>query len=290
MARRVARPVALRITRIVAPWGVSANTATLVAWLCGTTAAAAWAWGNIAGWLLGAFLLELWYLLDHVDGQLARLRGTASLDGTQLDYLMHHTVNLVVPLGIGCGLAVRTSEPLWALGGLLWGLALLLLGLQHDARYKAFVQRLKRVRGELRVAGGGGARPESQPPIPRRPLHLMAWAARKTCEIHVLMNLLAVAALVQWGLDDVSLTIGRWCTASAASLAAVVAGWTLVRSQLRGEAEREFSAWYQPPEGCKLTFADGWWDVRRHTPAGEPDGDCPDFRVNENRSVPFDAT
>ena len=55
--------------------------------------------GLACGWIVAAGLLQLWYLLDHVDGQLARLRGTASLDGVQLDFLMHHTVNLLVPLG-----------------------------------------------------------------------------------------------------------------------------------------------------------------------------------------------
>ena len=34
MARRISRPLALRITWVLAPWGVSANTATLAAWVC----------------------------------------------------------------------------------------------------------------------------------------------------------------------------------------------------------------------------------------------------------------
>lgn len=195
MARRISRPAALRITRCIAPWAVSANAATLVAWACGAAAAAALAWGTLGGWLLGAGLLQLWYLLDHVDGQLARLRGTASLDGVQLDYLMHHTINLLVPLGIGLGLFARSAEPLWLLGGLVWGLALLLITLRHDARYKAFVRRLKRVRGQLHVCGGGGGRPEVQPPVPRHPLRLAAWTARKACETHVITNLLGVLAL-----------------------------------------------------------------------------------------------
>jgi hypothetical protein len=170
MARRISRPMALRVTRVVAPWGVSANAATLAAWGCGVAAAAAFGGGTVWGWLIGAVLLQAWYLLDHVDGQLARLRGTASLDGVQLDYLMHHTVNLLVPLGVGFGLFAREAEPLWLVGGLIWGGSLLLVTLQHDARYKAFTRRLKRVRGPLLVHGGGGGRPIPQPPVPRHPL------------------------------------------------------------------------------------------------------------------------
>ncbi len=83
-----------------------------------------------------------------------RLRGTASLDGVELDHLMHHAINLLVPTG-GAGQFVATGNPIWAFGGAVWAMSLVLLSARHDARYKAFVQRLKRVRGKLEVRGGG---------------------------------------------------------------------------------------------------------------------------------------
>jgi len=262
MARHVARPAALRITRVVAPWGVSANAATLAAWGCGVAGAAAFGWGTVWGWILAAVMLQLGYLLDHVDGQLARWQGTASLDGVQLDYLMHHTIHLLVPLGIGWGLFVRTAEPLWALGGLLWGVSLLLITLPHDARYKAFIQRLKRVHGRLHVDGGGGGRPEPQPPIPRHPWPLAAWIARKACEMHVMTNMLALTALAQLLTGDTRLLFGSIVLVLAAPTAAAVAVWTIVRSQQRHTAEEEFAAWYRVPEDHALIFADGWWLVQ----------------------------
>ena len=262
MARHVSRPAALRITRVVAPWGVSANLATFAAWAVGLAAAAALGWGTVWGWVLGAAMLQLWYLLDHVDGQLARLRGTASLDGVQLDYLMHHTINLLVPLGIGCGLFARGAEPLWAAGGLLWGVSSLLITLHHDARYKAFIQRLKRLRGQLHVRGGGGGRPAVQPRPPRRPVRLLAWTARKACEIHVVLNVLALIALGQLLTGDGQLLIGRIYLALMAPTAAAVAGWTIFRSQKTGAAEREFAAWFGLPPGHDLIFSDGWWTVQ----------------------------
>jgi len=269
MARRVSRPAALRITWLIAPWGISAHTATLAAWGCGMAAAGAFGWGTVWGYMAGAALLQIWYLLDHVDGQLARLRGTASLDGVQLDYLMHHTINLLVPLGIGCGLLVRTAEPLWALGGLVWGVALLLLTLHHDARYKAFIQRLKRVRGLLHVRGGGGARPMPQPSIPRRPLKLLGWAGRKACEMHVILNVLGLTALVQLLVGDTHLLVATTYLAVMVPVSVAVAAGTLVRSLQAGAAEREFSAWYRVPPGRELVFADGWWHVEpaRQEPA-----------------------
>ena len=262
MARNVSRPAALQVTQIIAPWGVSAHMATLVAWGFGLGAAAALGWGTIWGWIIGAVMLQTWYLFDHVDGQLARLRGTASLDGVQLDYMMHHTINLVVPLGIGWGLFARTSQPLWAAAGLLYGLSLLLLTLHHDARSKAFIKRLKRVHGRLEVIGGGVARPEPQPPMPGRPLRLAAWLARKACEPHVIVNLLAVIAIAQLALGDGRLIAGSTYLALMAPTAAAVTGWTIVRSQQQGTTEREFAAWFRPSRGEEIVFLDGWWFVR----------------------------
>ena len=275
MARRISRPAALGITWLVAPWGISANTATLAAWGCGVAASAALGWGTIAGWLLGAACLQLWYLLDHVDGQLARLHGTASLDGVQLDYLMHHTVNLLVPLGVGFGLFVRWSEPLWLLAGLAWGMSLLLITLQHDARYKAFVRRLKRLRGKLEVVGGGGGRPQPQPPIPRKPLQLAAWTARKSCETHVVMNLISAVAVAEWLSSDTRLIAATTYLAIMTPVAVVVAGWSIFRSQRAESAEAEFAQWYRVPAGQELTFADGWWSIEsgEHGSSGGPAGD-----------------
>ncbi len=265
MARRITRPLALRVTRVVMPLGVSAHAATLAAWATAMGAAVSFGWGTVGSWLLGAALLQLWYLLDHVDGQLARYRGTESLDGAALDYLMHHTVNLLVPIGIGWGAAVG-GERRWLLAGLAWGVGLLLLGLVNDVRYKAFIKRLKRVDGQLRVIGGGGGRPGPPATMPRQPTAAAAWVARKTCETHVMMNLVGAAALLQgllscWLPAEACLLIGSSYLATMAAVAPLLAAVTIWRSLSQGAAEREFAAWYQPPEGCHVVFEGGWWRV-----------------------------
>ena len=270
MARRVTRPMALRVTWVIHPWGLSAHAATLTAWSAGIAAALAFGWGNAAGWMLGAGLLQLWYLLDHVDGHLARFHRSASLDGTQLDYLMHHTINLLAPLGVGCGIASTCLEPLWSLAGLCWGLGLMLIGLQHDARYKAFIQRLKRLHGELHVIGGGGARPGPAPGPPRGAAPCFGWLARKLCEIHVTMNLLTLLALVWLASPSNGLLATKCVLVFMASLAILVALATLARSQQRQSCEQEFCEWFRVPPGHTLELVDGWWHVRdvgdQHSP------------------------
>jgi hypothetical protein len=260
MARRVSRPLALRITWVVQRWGVSAHAATCLAGLFALVAAICFGCGTVAGWLAGAVLLQVWYLLDHVDGQLARLYGATSLDGVQLDYLMHHVVNLLIPWGVGLGLAGRHFALAWLVLGLAWSLGLLLIGVINDARYKAFISRLKDVEGELLVVGGGG-RSERAPALPRRPLRMAAHLIRKSCEIHVVMNALTALAAVQWILDDRSLLLGRVYLCSMAPLSLLLAGAITIRGLRRGDCEREFAAWYRVPEGCMLTFAARRWIV-----------------------------
>lgn len=263
MARRVSRPLALRVTRIVAPWGVSANAVTLAAWLVALVAALACGLGTPLGFVIGAILLQTWYLLDHVDGQLARLRRSESLDGVALDYLMHHAVNAAVPLGIGYGLARGTGQELWALVGLAWSIGLLVVGLANDVRYKAFVQRLKRVRGELRVVGGAGGRPMPAARMPNSLLPLVKWSAAKLCETHVLMNLLAVVATLELLLAD-RRPWGIAALCAAAATAAVLRAIKTIRELCAGDrVEAEFARWYQPPEGAWMAFEEGWWVVRR---------------------------
>ena len=93
-------------------------------------------------------------------------------------------------------------------------------------------------------------------------MRLVAWTARKACEMHVVLNVLALIALGQLLSGDGQLLVGRIYLALMAPTAAAVAGWTVFRSQQSGSAEREFAAWYRVPPGYELVFSDGWWTVQ----------------------------
>jgi hypothetical protein len=260
-ARRFARPVALRITKLVAPTGVSAHAVTLAALATAIAAAGGFAISTPLGWFIGALLLDLWYVLDHVDGQLARWRGTASLDGTSLDYLMHHAVNLIVPQAIAFGLLKTTGVAGWFFVGLAWSCGLMLLHARHDARYKAFIQRLKIVDGELLAIGGGGGRPASST-WPRPNVRaVISWCGQKMCEMHVVAHLLLATAVVrlivpQWA--DRTATIAAALLTLPAVLLPIV---FIARGIWRGEAESEFALWYRVPADAALEFHDGRYVV-----------------------------
>lgn len=136
LARRFARPAALYLTWLLCRAPISANAVTSVALIVGWAAAICVA---TPGWFAaGVLLLWLWYLLDHVDGQLARWRRAQSVTGIYLDFMMHHLVHPSLAFAVGYGIAQSSGEIAWTLAGASFALGTAALSLANDCRYKAF--------------------------------------------------------------------------------------------------------------------------------------------------------
>jgi hypothetical protein len=246
LARRWARPTAVYGTWLAVRLGLSANQITALALAASLVGAAAIGTGTRAGFVAGSLLTALAFWLDRVDGQVARWRGTASLDGVYLDYLMHHAANLALGFALGFGLAARTGQLGWAEAGFAIALGWAMLGLHNDCRYKAFFQRLKRSSGRFRVKGGAGGRPAPPAAWPRRGLGVLTWPAAKACEAHVVLvallglSLAAMATPLAWE------KLWRVGVLGMAVLAPALAVGRILRSSGRGEAEAEFARWFRP--------------------------------------------
>ncbi|MGC8641690.1 MAG: CDP-alcohol phosphatidyltransferase family protein [Isosphaeraceae bacterium] len=248
LARRIARPTAVYGTWMAVRLGLSANQVTLASLGASLAGASAIGSGSRLGFVAGTALLHLGFWLDHVDGQVARWRRTASLGGVYLDYLMHHLVNLALGYALGFGLAIRSGSPLWSVAGFAiaagWGL----LSLHNDCRYKAFFQRLKSVSGSYRVEGGSGGRPALPAPWPRSGLGMFTWPAYKLCEPHAV--LLSVTGLAVIAVLNASFWMICWQVAvlGMALLAPLLASARIARAVTRGTVEAEFDRWFQPAE------------------------------------------
>ena len=269
MARRVVRPLAQAITWVLAPWSVSPHAVTLLAWAVLGAAAACLAQGTPSWAVAGAAALQLWYLLDHVDGQLARLQRRETLEGTLLDYLMHHSFFCFVPLGVGWGLFSAENRPGWLLAGLAWGWGAWLVHAVHDARYKAFFKRLKRTRGPLHLCLDQQAAGMPGPEQPRGLGVLLRRLGRKLLETHVTMNLLTLLAAGEWLAGNGELALLRLYAGAMALLAPAVALGVLWREVRLGRSEAEFVRWFQPPPGHGWQYEPGRWSVVPQQPPGE---------------------
>jgi phosphatidylglycerophosphate synthase len=114
-------PLAARLVRVVSPWrAVTPNRLTVAAFLVGLVAAACF-WRGTWGWLIaGAALFHLSFVLDCMDGKIARLNGTGSVFGAWLDYVFDRLRVLVCTVALMGGQFARTHDMVFVwLGGLV---------------------------------------------------------------------------------------------------------------------------------------------------------------------------
>jgi phosphatidylglycerophosphate synthase len=120
----VYRPFTIYVSRLYLFLGIRGNTITFHSLVCGLTAGALTLFYGPVFLLVAALFLQLYFVLDHVDGEVARFdihqgRQKRSLAGEFFDFWTHfHTVNLFFAF-MGLGLFLETGNPIWAVLGIL---------------------------------------------------------------------------------------------------------------------------------------------------------------------------
>ncbi len=198
MARHITRDMAIYLTWLVLHTPLRADSIALISLVCGFLAAYLVSVPTVACLLAGALMLQFWYLLDHVDGQVARYHKEADLTGTFFDFMIHFFVHSSMVFGLGLRMFHQTGQGAWLIGGFFAALAMGGLSQFNDCKYKAFFARLAQWTGKT-VRMGQPAKamkditPSAQLSAPKRLFMLLY----KLTEIHIFMNLLTLAALLQ---------------------------------------------------------------------------------------------
>jgi phosphatidylglycerophosphate synthase len=116
--RFVARPLAAVVIVPLARSGITPNQVTLLTlpvFLAGAAVMAfAPSWGGLVG---AAAIIELSYVLDCADGQLARLKGTSSPVGAHLDFLMDEIKAFLLIVAISVRLWMPEQDARWLVEG-----------------------------------------------------------------------------------------------------------------------------------------------------------------------------
>lgn len=108
------RRVSLHVTRRLVTTSVTPNALTLAMIGVGLLGAIAAAVPGLVTALLAAALVQVYLLLDCVDGEVARWRRTTSAAGVYLDRLGHHVVESALVVGLGVRAAGGpTTRPSW---------------------------------------------------------------------------------------------------------------------------------------------------------------------------------
>ncbi len=172
--RFVARPIAVVVLLPLERTRVSPNQVTLASLFVFIVAAVLLAampgWGGL---LVAVGILELSYVLDCVDGQLARLRGTSTPIGAHLDFLMDELKAFLLVTATGLRLWQQTSGDVW-LAEALFALCAVASGISLTT----FVRRPEyvaatgftpsRAAGDYGPGPGAGDLSSQNAPAPRR--------------------------------------------------------------------------------------------------------------------------
>jgi phosphatidylglycerophosphate synthase len=146
-------PLASRLVRIAAPTGwITPTRLTLTAFLLGIAAGAAFLVGS-AGWLIaGAALYHAGFVIDCMDGKLARLRGAESVFGSWLDFLLDRVRVFLCIVALFGGQFRQTGNALFLLVA-TGAVFLALFGYLNGAETDKASARIRELTGGGRPAG-----------------------------------------------------------------------------------------------------------------------------------------
>jgi phosphatidylglycerophosphate synthase len=130
------REVSLRIDRHLVPTSVTPNQLTYLMTVCGVLAAPALLVPGIGGAVLGVVMVQLYLLLDCVDGEIARWKKQFSLSGVYMDRVGAYLTDAAVLVGFGMRAADIFGDGridwLWAFLGTLAALGAVLIKAETD--------------------------------------------------------------------------------------------------------------------------------------------------------------
>jgi len=132
--KHFARKVSIYLTFVFIKLGFSANTVTGLFLFSGIVSAILFSLGSRTSMLAGALVLQLWYILDHSDGEVARYRDEVSLTGSYFDYLTHYIVHPLVFIGLGWGFLKSTGNMGYLLSGITGAFGMMICGLISDLK------------------------------------------------------------------------------------------------------------------------------------------------------------
>lgn len=196
MVCKFLREAALPFTWLLLHTRVTANQVTLAALGVGILGTIFLAFPERGWFLFGTLLLQFWYYLDHVDGQIARYRKTSSLTGRFFDFIMHHLIHGIVFFGLAGWMYAMGNSAFYLVWGFVACLSIITFNLVHDTKYKTFFERLSL---EKRIE----FKPASKDPDSKTVVAEPSWPKRifsfvhKSSEIHVLMNIWTLVAFIQ---------------------------------------------------------------------------------------------
>lgn len=104
------RRISIYVTLLLSRTPVTPNQLTFLSIVLGVTAGLLWTAGGHLYFIAGGILFQLMYLLDCVDGELARYKNMSSPKGAYLDFIGHYFTAFAMIVGASLGLAKNLGD------------------------------------------------------------------------------------------------------------------------------------------------------------------------------------
>jgi phosphatidylglycerophosphate synthase len=118
-AKYIVRPISILFTWVFVRTPLSANHVTIFQEILGIVGAVLLAYGKFVG---GVIFLQLGYIMDCSDGEVARWKNQSSESGRFLDLIGHMIVIPFYFFGLGVGLYFQYGNPITLFAGFMAGL------------------------------------------------------------------------------------------------------------------------------------------------------------------------
>lgn len=134
---RLVRRLSIRITRVLLPTGISANQTTVIGIVIGLVGAALLAIDEYWAQILAIALLQLSFVLDFCDGEIARFERdvegvTSGAGGAYLDWVGHYYIPALMSGALGWAVFHETGDWWWLAAALV--IVLSLVRVPYSAR------------------------------------------------------------------------------------------------------------------------------------------------------------
>lgn len=239
MVRKILRPAALPMTWLLLHTNVTANQVTVASLVIGLSGVCLFSFTSVRIFLVGTVLLQLWYYLDHVDGQIARYRKTVSLSGRFHDFMVHHVIHGVIFFALGFYCFRMTGWVFMIVLGFIASMGAIMFNLINDVKCKTYVEWLLSQHSvEMAQKSIGHSAHETDKPLS----HRLFSCLHKSTEIHVLMNILTFAAALEllWPAVDIRFLLLLFYSCTMPILAATKSAYFISKNKIDQEFAAQF--------------------------------------------------
>jgi hypothetical protein len=152
--RYVSRFLSIYFTRIILPTSITPNQVSFAMIATGILACTFFLSSQSYIVLFGALILQAWYILDCMDGEVARYRkfqktgqevidkSDLGLTGMYYDVINHYIINLLVPITMSYGLFKATDESGWIIFGMMGSVTQILMLSMHHAQESTLLRKI----------------------------------------------------------------------------------------------------------------------------------------------------